>query len=87
MSGKISTEQPFWLRPGGDSQPLNNSTSSMESGYMNHSVPAGTSPGIIDLRENSDTAGRYKMIHWSLKIVTMLLCTLMIATALIGFRK
>lgn len=70
---------PPWLREDHlEEAPLNSPTN---PSLVNPANPAGT------VQKTPEQEKRAKTIHWSLRIITMALCILMCATAVIGVGK
>lgn len=75
-SNQISSV-PHWLRE-----------DALEDNTINSKIqgPPGYAP-VGGQVPNSGAQQPSKLLHWSLKMMTMVLCTLMCATAVIGLRK
>jgi hypothetical protein len=72
-----SYNPPSWLPQKGGFQPVNQSDEEVSINFDNgsHAQP------------NNDSQGGILLVHWVLKIVSILFCGLMLATAIIGVGK
>lgn len=89
MSNQSAAALPPWLREDHlEEAPLKYPAGMPASqGSSSHLASQTTGAAVPTTQKTPEQEKRAAMIHWSLRIITMVLCVLMCATAVIGVGK